>query len=167
MLSMMMGVVPKQKQAQIDEITDYIGATINYSGLDGLFASALKKHQTVLLELINYVIKNPIFSQEEFNKAKKQLLSGLESQKSNPGAISNNISNLLNFGKNHPYGELMTEKTLNNINLNDVKNLYSKYFRPNISYLVIVGDINIDEAKEICNKYFKKWKKKGRNISIS
>ena len=61
----------------------------------------------------------------------------------------------------------MTEKTLNNINLNDVKNLYSKYFRPNISYLVIVGDINIDEAKEICNKYFKNGRKKGRNISIS
>ena len=161
MLSMMMGSGTKTKsKAQIDEITDYIGATINYSGLDGLFASALKKHQTVLLELINDVIKNPVFSQDEFNKAKKQLLSGLESQKSNPGAISNNISNLLNFGKNHPYGELMTEKTLNNINLNDVKNLYSKYFRPNISYLVIVGDINIDEAKEICNKYFKKWKKK-------
>ena len=94
MLSMMMGSGTKTKsKAQINEITDYIGATINYNGLDGLFASALKKHQTVLLELINDVIKNPIFSQEEFNKAKKQLLSGLESQKSNPGAISNNISN--------------------------------------------------------------------------
>ena len=44
MLSMMMGSGTKTKsKAQIDEITDYIGATINYSGLDGLFASALKK----------------------------------------------------------------------------------------------------------------------------
>ena len=43
--------------------------------------------------------------------------------------------------------------------------MYSQYFRPNISYLVIVGNINLDEAKEVSNTYFKKWKKK--NVPIS
>ncbi len=161
MLTMMMGTGTKTKsKAEIDEISDYIGATVNFNGLDGFFASSLKKHQTVLLELMNDIIKNSVFSEQEFNKAKKQLLSGLESQKSNANAISNNISNLLNYGKNHPYGELVTEETVNNIELKDIKNLYSQYFRPNISYLVIVGDIDLNEAKEVSNKYFKKWKKK-------
>ena len=161
MLTMMMGTGTKTKtKAEIDEISDYIGATVNFNGLDGFFASSLKKHQTVLLELMNDIIKNSVFSEQEFNKAKKQLLSGLESQKSNANAISNNISNLLNYGKNHPYGELVTEKTVNNIELKDIQNLYSQYFRPNISYLVIVGDIDLNEAKEVSNKYFKKWKKK-------
>ena len=162
MLGMMMGTGTKTKtKAEIDEITDYIGATINFNGLDGFFASSLKKHQKVLLELMNDIIKNPVFSEEEFNKAKKQLLSSLESQKSNPNAISNNISNLLNYGTNHPYGELLTDKTVNNIELGDIKNLYYQYFRPNISYLVIVGDINLIEAKEVSSTYFnKKWKKK-------
>ena len=160
-LSMMMGTGTKTKsKAEIDEITDYIGATINFNGLDGIFASSLKKHQTTLLELINDIILNPVFSKNEFNKSKKQILSGLESQKSNSQQISNNISNLLNYGENHPYGELVNEKTLNNIELKDVKNLYTKYFKPNISYLVIVGDIELEEAKNISNKYFKKWKKK-------
>ena len=161
MLSMMMGSGTKTKtKAEIDETTDYIGATVNFNGLDGFFASSLKKHQSVLLELMNDIIKNSVFSEKEFNKAKKQLLSSLESQKSNSNAISNNISNLLNYGKNHPYGELLTEESVNNIELNDIKNMYSQYFRPNISYLVIVGDINLEEAKEVSYKYFKKWKKK-------
>tara|TARA_Y100000589_G_scaffold121216_1_gene115585 strand:- start:103 stop:2547 length:2445 start_codon:yes stop_codon:yes gene_type:complete len=160
-LSMMMGTGTKTKsKAEIDEITDYIGATINFNGLDGIFASSLKKHQTTLLELINDIIINPVFSKNEFNKSKKQMLSGLESQKSNSQQISNNISNLLNYGKNHPYGELINETTINNIELKDVKNLYTKYFKPNISYLVIVGDIELEEAKNITDKYFKKWKKK-------
>ena len=158
---MMMGTGTKTKsKAEIDEITDYIGATINFNGLDGIFASSLKKHQTTLLELINDIIINPVFSNNEFNKSKKQMLSGLESQKSNSQQISNNISNLLNYGKNHPYGELINETTINNIELKDVKNLYTKYFKPNISYLVIVGDIELEEAKNITDKYFKKWKKK-------
>ena len=160
-LSMMMGTGTKTKsKAEIDEITDYIGATINFNGLDGIFASSLKKHQTTLLELINDIIINPVFSKNEFNKSKKQMISGLESQKSNSQQISNNISNLLNYGKNHPYGELINETTINNIELKDVKNLYTKYFKPNISYLVIVGDIELEEAKNITEKYFKKWKKK-------
>ena len=160
-LAMMMGTGTKTKtKSEIDETIDYIGATVSFNGLDGFFASSLKKHQTVLLELMNDILRNSVFSEEEFEKAKKQLLSSLESQKSNPNAISNNISNLLNYGKNHPYGELVTEETVNNIELKDIKNLFSKYFRPNISYLVIVGDINLNEAKEITNNYFKKWKKK-------
>ena len=161
MLAMMMGTGTKTKtKAEIDETTDYIGATVNFNGLDGFFASSLKKHQSVLLELMNDIIKNSVFSEKEFNKAKKQLLSSLESQKSNSNAISNNISNLLNYGKNHPYGELLTEESVNSIELDDIKNMHSLYFRPNISYLVIVGDIDLEEAKEVTNKYFKKWKKK-------
>ena len=50
-------------------------------------------------------------------------------QKSNPNAISNNISNLSNYGKNHPYGELVTEKTVNkwgNFTMDEMDILFPK-----------------------------------------
>jgi len=150
------GTISKSK-AELDEELDYIGASFYSSGIDGFYASSLKKHQTKLLNLMSDVIFNPNFPEEEFEKIKKQYISGLEAEKSSPDAISSNISSLINYGKNHPYGELATEETLNNITIEDVKNLYNTYFKPNISYLVIVGDMNLKEAKKITKKYFKKW----------
>ena len=108
--------------------------------------------------MISDIIFNPNFPEEEFEKIKKQYISALEADKSSPDAISSNISSLINYGKDHPYGELTTEESLNNITIEDIKKLYNTYFKPNISYLVIVGDMNIKEAKKVSKKYFNKWK---------
>ena len=40
------------------------------------------------------------------------------------------------------------------------KNYYNTYFRPNIAYLAIVGDITKDEAEPLIKKYFGSWEKK-------
>ena len=152
------GTTNKSK-AELDEELDYIGASFYSSGIDGFYASSLKKHQNKLLELISDIIFNPNFPEEEFEKIKKQYISALEADKSSPDAISSNISSLINYGKNHPYGELTTEETINNITIEDIKKLYNNYFRPNISYLVIVGDMTLKEAKKVTKKYFNKWEK--------
>jgi predicted Zn-dependent peptidase len=47
---------------------------------------------------------------------------------------------------------------LQNITIDDCKNYYQTYFKPNIAYLVIVGDITIKEAKKTAKKYFGSWK---------
>jgi len=152
------GTISKSK-GELDEELDYIGASFYSSGIDGFYASSLKKHQTKLLNLISDMIFNPSFPEEEFEKIKKQFISNLEYSKSSPDAISSNIASLINYGLNHPYGELTTEETLNNITIEDIKNLYNTYFKPNISYLVIVGDMNLKEAKKVAKKYFNKWEK--------
>ena len=59
---------------------------------------------------------------------------------------------MINYGENHPYGELTSDKTLDNITIEDIRELYNNYFRPNISYLIIVGDMTLKEAKKISKK---------------
>ena len=61
------------------------------------------------------------------------------------------------YGKNHPYGELTTEETLKNIELDDVKAYYSSYVKPNVAYMAVVGDIDLKEAKTLITKYFGDW----------
>ena len=65
----------------------------------------------------------------------------------------------MRYGKNHPYGEVMSEQTIEAITIDDCKNYYHTFFRPNVAYLVIVGDITLAEAKTQVNAHFKKWKK--------
>ena len=40
-----------------------------------------------------------------------------------------------------------------------VRNITTTYFRPNISYLVIVGDITVEDAKKLTEKYLGSWEK--------
>ncbi|NJM93412.1 MAG: insulinase family protein [Cytophagales bacterium] len=41
----------------------------------------------------------------------------------------------------------------------DCRKYYETWFRPNISYLVVVGDLSLAETKKLVSSYFGKWKK--------
>lgn len=145
-------------KTQIDEEIDFIGANLStYSA--GVNASSLKKHLPKLFELTSDVVLNAQFKQEELDKLKKQAISGLASAKSDPNSVEGMVRNALLYGKNHPYGEQPTEKTIENITLSDVQNYYQNYFKPNVGYLAIVGDITEKEVKKLVKKHFSKWQK--------
>jgi len=152
------GTTAKSK-SQIDESIDFIGATLNTSA-SGIYASSLKKHQDVLLELMTDVLYNPSFPEEELEKLKQQTLSSLADRKEDPGAIATNVRSVVLYGKDHPYGELTTEETVNNISIQDCRSYYNEYFTPQITYLAIIGDIKVKEAKKLVKKYFDDWESK-------
>lgn len=143
---------------QINEEIDFIGASFNASS-GGISASSLKKHSPKLLEIVSDILVNPVFRQEELEKIRTQTLSAIASNKTDPEAIAGDVINVLNFGKNHPYGEIVTETSVKNITLEKCQDYYNIYFRPNVAYLSIVGDIKADEAKILVEKYFNNWKK--------
>lgn len=143
---------------EFDAKVDYMGASI-FTNSRGFYASSLKKHTPKLLGLLSEVITAPAFPQDEFDRIVKQSISGLASEKSDPNSMARNVASIINYGKDHPYGEIVTEETLGNITLEDVKEYYGKYFMPNNAYLVIVGDVTQKEADDYVAKYFSSWKK--------
>ena len=153
---MMMAGTENRTKDELDEEIDFIGASIS-AGPTSMFASSLKKHQDKALELMTDVLYNPIFPQEELDKLKKQSLTGLATSKDDPNAISGRLSSALVYGKNHPYGEVQTEATINNIEVSDVKAYYETFYKPNIAYLAIVGDMTKEEAEEVVPRYFANW----------
>lgn len=145
-------------KAQLDEAIDFIGASVS-SSATGLFGSGLTKHQDKVLALMSDMLFNPVFPQAEFDKLKKQTLSGLASSKDDPEAIADNVASVVRYGKNYPYGELSTEATVNKITLEACQKYYQTYFKPNISYLIVVGDITPAQALAKATQYFGKWQK--------
>lgn len=151
------GTTTKSK-AQIDEAIDFIGASLNtYS--TGISGSVLSKFSSVFLEIMSDVLYNPTFPQEELDKLKKQTTSGIQVGKNDANSIANNINSVITYGKDHPYGEIISEKTIANISIAECKDYYETYFKPNVSYLIIVGDITVKSAKAQAQKYFSKWKR--------
>lgn len=137
---------------------DFIGASFGTSATS-VFGASLKKHQNTLLEIMADVVKNPNFQEEELKKLKTQYISNIQTQKDDPDAIASNVRRVLLYGKDHPYGEINTEETIENVTLEDATSFYNTYFKPNVAYLAVVGDINLKEAKELVEKYFGDWKK--------
>jgi zinc protease len=145
-------------KAQLDEAVDFIGADI-VSSANGLFGSGLTKHQDKVLAMMSDMLFNPTFPTDEFEKLKKQTMSGLAEAKEDPEAIAGNVASVVRYGKNHPYGELPTEETVNKITVEQCRKFYQTYFKPNISYLIIVGDITPTVALAKATQYFGKWVK--------
>ncbi|MDQ4140529.1 MAG: insulinase family protein [Bacteroidota bacterium] len=147
-----------RSKEKLDEEIDYIGASLAPSA-SGFAASSLKKHLNKLMELASDVVLNPNFKQEELDKIKKQTLSGLAASRENPNVIQDLVRSSLLYGKDHPFGEVPSEQSINNITLADIQGYYNTYYKPNVGYLAIVGDISVKEAKSLVKKHFGGWKK--------
>lgn len=143
---------------KFDTEVDYLGANISF-GSESAYASSLSKYFPRVLELMADAAFNPVFTQEEFDKQKKQALDGIKSNENSVAAIAGRVDRLLTYGKNHPFGEFTSEKTLNNVTLEDVKALYEKTFIPNNAYLVVLGDVDFKAVKKQITTLFSGWKK--------
>lgn len=146
----------KKTKAEIDEAVDFVGGNLSTNSRGG-FASSLTKHSDKILSLFAEVMLMPSFPDDEFEKLKKQTISGLQTQKDDPNAISSNVSHALLYGKDHPYGEITTETTVSNLTLQACQEFYNTYFKPEAAYMVVVGDINPEEAKQKVATYFGDW----------
>ncbi|MFK7750038.1 MAG: M16 family metallopeptidase, partial [Kordia sp.] len=141
-----------------NEEVDYLGASLNFGSQSG-FASSLSKYFPRIMELMADAGLNPNFTQEDLDSERAKILENLKSQKKNVVAIAGRVQSVLTYGANHPYGEFITEETVNNVTLQDIKDFHKKYFRPNNAYLIIIGDVKTRDAKKLAKKLFKKWKK--------
>lgn len=148
----------KRSKDQFDQEMDEIGANIG-AGSNAIFGQSLSKFQDKLLDLMSDAVMHAKFDQSELDKLKKQTKSGLAAQENDPDAMLQNVSGVLNFGKNHPFGEITTEQTVDNITLSDCNTYYHAYFRPNVAYMAVVGDVTLPEAKKMVEQYFGAWEK--------
>ena len=141
-----------------NEEVDFLGARLSF-GFSGGFASSLTKYSDRILQLLADAAMNPLLTSEEFDKEKDKLLEGLKSQAKSVDAVAGRVGGALSYGAEHPYGEFVTEETVNSVSFDDIQSYFTKYFGPNDAYLVVIGDVNTKEVYKRIKKYFGKWKK--------
>ena len=151
------GTTTKSK-AELDEAVEFLGGSL-FTSSQSASVSSLKSNFPKLMELMAEVILRPALSSDELEKVRKQTISGIESSKDDPDAISNNVMKKLVYGANHAFGEITTVKTVNAIKVDDVKNFIKTYWIPNNAYLIFVGDIDPANAKLLAEKNFGTWAK--------
>lgn len=148
----------KTSKVKFDDEVDFLGASMGFWN-SGASASGLSKYSDRLLELLVEGALSPIFSEEEFKKAQDNAIEGLKNSEKSVASVASRVENALVFGKQHPNGEFITEQSLKNVTLEDVKKNYKDYFVPEKAYLIIVGDVDFSKVKKSVEKQFGSWKK--------
>jgi predicted Zn-dependent peptidase len=154
--SMMREGTTNRTKPQIDEQIDFIGASLSTFST-GIFGSSLTRHKGTLLEIMSDVLLNPTFPEEELQRNLRQMQSALQANRAEASFVASNVSRVALFGPEHPYGEITTPETLENITTDKLRNYHRTFFRPNVAYLVIVGDINVREARRLVRRHFGRW----------
>src|SRR5690625_4554358 len=142
-----------------NEEIDYLGASINF-GNEFAAASSLSKYFPRILSLLADGIKNPIFSEEEFNSQKSRYIESLKASEKSVADVGSRVNTALTYGKNHPKGEFTTEEMLEGIQLEDVQRYYETYFSPSNAYLVVMGDVKFRDVRKLVRKELNDWKKR-------
>jgi len=159
LLSSMMGKGSKNiPKDDFDEEVDFMGASLSVSS-EGAYANSLKRFFPRVFEMMADAILNPHFLEEEFKKEVDKTLEGLKSSEKNVKTAARRVENLLSYGKDHPFGEYVSEESINRVTMDDLEKLYQKNFHAQNAYITIVGDIDFQTAKKLTQKYFGKWAK--------
>lgn len=167
--ALMMKGTKKRTAYDISNSLDGVGASISinnrteYSNISG---SAIMKHKDLLFDVLVDVITNPVFPEDELKKMKVQAKAGIKSEKSDPGTLAANMAKKALFGPNHPYASVSTEKSIDAIQIADLKEYYNDFYIPNSATMVIVGDFNPDNIIKELNAKFASWEK-GKLVSLN
>ena len=136
---------------EISEELRLVASSISVSGGRSetvVGVSTLSKNLTRTMELLEEILYRPAFTEEDFNRVKQQQLESIRASYQNPAAVASQIYSRLLYGDEHIYSVPTSglEETVSRITVEDVLAFYESYMSPEITEVVVVGDISEEEA---------------------
>lgn len=123
-----------------------------------LSASALSEFSARMFELMSDVTQHPAFPESELKLAQENTIQQIRAGRANPNFLVNERFQKAVFG-DHPYSFVVPdEKSISALTRNDLKGFVGKYFIPNTSHLIVVGDFDPDKILVEIDKAYGGWK---------
>jgi zinc protease len=111
-------------------------------------------------ELLSDVLRNPVFKNEEIERARTQALSGLQLSRSDAGEVADDVFDAIVYGGS-PYAHPIqgTAETIRALTRDDFVAFHKAQYLPNNATLAIVGDLTAQQAFDLAEKHFGAWAK--------
>ena len=146
---------------QIKEELRSIGGTLNLgSDADSttMNATSLSEFSARLFDLMSDVAQHPAFPETEVKLAQENTIQQIRAGRADPGFLVNERFQKAVFG-DHPYSFVVPdEKSISALTRADLRAFVTKYYLPNSSHLIVVGDIDVDKTFAEIEKAFGSWK---------
>jgi zinc protease len=104
---------------------------------------------------------NPALPEEAFKVVQKETSSLLAGQLKSPKWLVSRALKTALYPKDDPALRHAKPETVDKLTLADVTDYYHTVFRPDVTTIVVVGNIAPKEARLIVEKYFGNWKAEG------
>ena len=128
--------------------------------------SAVSMHTTratldSALSLMADVVLRPTFAEKEFTRLKSDRLTALLQEADRGPALADRAFAAIVFGEDHPYGRSTsgTREEAETLTIEDAKQFWTTWYRPNNATLVIVGDVTVAEAVARATSVFGEWQR--------
>ncbi|HZT39005.1 MAG TPA: pitrilysin family protein [Bryobacteraceae bacterium] len=119
----------------------------------------LKSTADLGLDLISDILLNPVFDEKEFERLRRQQLSGLQIGLNDPQFLLHWLAPRVVYGR-HPYAYPNdgTPETIRALKRDDIVAFHRERYVPAGAFLAIAGDIAPEEAFAKAKKYLGEWK---------
>ena len=149
--------------------TDFLGISVEAGSTDdalAVTASGLSRYSSEVLGFLRDAALRPAFRQEEVEKEKVKMVSGLTQKKMDPEDLAVRLRDKLLYGE-HPYGAYATPESVQSIAREDLVSFRDAHFLPNNSTLVVVGDVEPGAVMAQIKEAFGGWKPGIRGVVSS
>ena len=147
---------------ELEEAIEKLGASINVSASNTqitLSANALTRNYDQILALVQEILLEPRWDEQEFEMAKTRIINNLKRQKANPNSLARIEFNQLIYGKKHIFSTERqgTEESVASITIDDLKAYYDRYFSPNMAAFLISGSVQKDQVMNSLKSLSTAW----------
>jgi zinc protease len=132
-------------------------------GTEGASVQTIRGNLAETLRLTTEMLREPSFPESEFEQVKRQLLTGVDTQRNDPQALASlSIGRHLNpYPPEHwLYTPTLDERStrLKAIGLDEARRCYRDFVGATFSELAIVGDFDPSEVTKLAETLFGDWK---------
>lgn len=136
---------------------------------DNIFISILSLNENLdeVFQILNYVLTEPHFNEQDFEREKRKLLTSISQRKDNPDTLADLGFYHSVFSSNNPYrfSKSGYTETVKNISVIDLKDFYNKHFTKNGITVSVCGNIKKDYL--LTNLYSILNKLNSNNLSVN
>ena len=132
-----------------------------------------REHFADAVRLAAEILQEPAFPEAEFDKLKRQELSGIERSKTEPDALANRMYARLSrpqFSKDDPRYQMTFEEeaeAVKALTLDQVKSFYRQFYGASHATIGVVGDFDEATMLAVLQEKFGSWKNPGPYKRIS
>lgn len=103
----------------------------------------------------------PALPEDDFKIIQPQLAASVAGELQSPDHIAGHALTLALFPKGDPAQRETTPATVKSLTMDDVQNYYRAAFRPDLTTIVVIGNVSPDDAVAVVSKYFGGWQNTG------
>jgi len=142
-------------QKALDDIAANENAGYNFS------VKVLKEYFSRGVQLLADNELHPALPEQAFKVTQMQTARFVAGNLQSPGYRTTRALDIALLPKGDPVLRETTPETVSKLTLDDVKQYHDQTVRPDLTTIVVIGDVTPDEAKTVVEKWFGDWKSTG------